>query len=65
MAAMIYEDQRLPPCPLYHPLSDLKDKSGCYPNISDKQLVAAKEVSYVYKCRCVCIHIHSYMHIHL
>lgn len=37
-------DERLPSCPLYHPLSDLKKKSGCYPNINDVQLIAAKKI---------------------
>jgi hypothetical protein len=30
--------------PLYHPLSELKDKSGCYPNITNDQLIAVNEL---------------------
>jgi hypothetical protein len=59
---MIQEDERLPLCPLYHPLSDLKNKSGCYPNISDDQLIAAKKVLYVCKRRQIILHIHLYIY---
>ena len=35
----------LPKCRDYHPLSDLRSKPGYYPNISEKQLSAAKELT--------------------
>ena len=35
----------LPECRHYHPLSDLRSKSGYYPNISEKQLSAANELA--------------------
>mmetsp|Transcript_4398 Transcript_4398/g.4521 ORF Transcript_4398/g.4521 Transcript_4398/m.4521 type:complete len:308 (+) Transcript_4398:211-1134(+) len=39
----------LPTCPLYHPDSDLRSRSGYYPNINDVQLQAVRDLNELLK----------------